>query len=196
MLDPAHIIAIVGLVGIFAIIFCESGVFFGFILPGDSLLFSAGLLASQGLLPIVWLLIGCAVAAVLGDSTGYMIGKYMGRRLFERDAGFLFKKERLIDAEHFYQKHGKYTIIIARFIPVIRTFAPIVAGIAKMQYSTFISYNIWGGVFWTASLLSLGYYLGTVVPNIDHYILPIIFLIILVSVFPVFFKLFLQKSKK
>ncbi len=198
MLDPINLIQTVGLIGIIVIVFLESGVFFGFFFPGDSLLFTAGLIASQGFLDIRLLLILCAVAAILGDSVGYWSGKSMGRALFEKEAGFFFKKKRLHQAEHFYQKHGKYTIILARFIPVIRTFAPIVAGVARMDYKTFISYNIFGGILWSASLLSLGYFFGNLIPNPDTYIIPIVAGIIFLSLIPILVTLirnYLSKAK-
>ena len=189
MLDPITIVKTVGVIGIFLMIFTETGLFFGFFLPGDTLLFTAGIFAAQGFMSLPFLIIISSVAAILGDTTGYMTGKHMGRKLFERDAGFFFKKKRLKDAEDFYEKHGKYTIIMARFIPMIRTFGPIVAGIGKMHYKTFISYNIIGGIFWTTLMLSLGYFLGTVIPNPDTYILPVIFLIVVISFMPLIFKL-------
>jgi membrane-associated protein len=190
MFDPLEIIKTVGLLGIFIIVFAESGLFFGFFLPGDSLLFTAGIFASQGFINI-WMLIAlCAIAAILGDSVGYWTGSKMGRKLFEKDAGFFFKKKRLYDAEHFYKKHGAYTLIMARFIPVIRTFAPIVAGIARMKYHTFFIYNIVGAVLWSIAVVSLGYFLGNLIPNPDTYILPIIILMVIVSSMPVAMKYF------
>lgn len=170
--------------------------FFGFFFPGDSLLFTAGIFASQGFFSIEILLIGCIVAAILGDSVGYWSGKKYGRQLFDRDAGFFFKKKRLYDAEIFYEKHGKFTIIIARFVPIIRTFAPIVAGIGKMKYPVFISYNIFGGVFWVSSMLLLGYFLGGIIPNPDKYIIPIAFVIIVLSFLPIIIKMIRFKFNK
>ncbi|MDE2030737.1 MAG: DedA family protein [Patescibacteria group bacterium] len=196
MLDPITIIKTVGVIGVFLIIFTETGLFFGFFLPGDTLLFTAGIFASQGFMSLPFLIIISSVAAILGDTTGYMTGKHMGRKLFERDAGFFFKKKRLKDAEDFYEKHGKYTIIIARFIPMIRTFGPIVAGIGKMRYKTFITYNIIGGIFWTTLMLSLGYFLGTIIPNPDKYILPVIFLIVVISFMPLIFKILTSTFKR
>ena len=196
MLNTITIIQTLGLVGIFLIIFTESGLFFGFFLPGDSLLFTAGIFAFKGFFSLSTLMILCAVAAILGDSVGYWTGKNMGRRLFERDAGFFFKKKRIYDAEHFYKKHGKYAIIIARFIPIIRTFAPIVAGLGRMDYKTFLSYNIIGGILWAVSILSLGYFLGQMIPNIDVYLLPIVILIIFISTVPVLVKLIRHRIVK
>lgn len=188
MLEPLTLLRTVGTLGIFLVVFAESGLFFGFFLPGDSLLFSAGILASQGYMNLSILIVLCSLAAILGDTVGYWTGKHMGRKLFEKDAGFFFKKKRIEDAEHFYQKHGKYTIIIARFLPIIRTFAPIVAGIGTMHYLTFLRYNIFGGILWSVTVLSLGYFLGGLIPNPDTYILPIILLIIVISTAPLFGK--------
>ncbi len=189
MLDPITIVKTVGLIGICLIIFAESGLFFGFFLPGDTLLFTAGIFASQGFMSITLLVILCSLSAILGDSVGYWFGKKMGRKLFERDAGFFFKKKRLEDAEEFYKKHGTFTIIIARFIPIIRTFAPIVAGIGNMQYRTFIAYNMFGGILWATAMLSLGYFLGSIIPNPDAYILPIVFLIFVISFLPLILRI-------
>ena len=196
ILDPIVIIKAVGIIGIILIVFAETGLFFGFFFPGDSLLFTAGIFASQGYLSLGILLIGCIVAAILGDSVGYWSGKKYGRELFDRDKGFFFKKKRLYDAEVFYEKHGKSTIIIARFVPIIRTFAPIVAGIGKMRYGTFISYNILGGVSWVILLLLSGYFLGGLIPNPDAYIIPIALLIIVISFIPVVVKMIRFKLNK
>lgn len=196
MFDPITIIKAVGIVGVILIVFAETGLFFGFFFPGDSLLFTAGIFASQGYLDIWVLVFGCLVAAILGDSVGYWSGKKYGRELFDRDKGFLFKKKRLYDAEIFYEKHGKSTIIIARFVPIIRTFAPIVAGIGKMHYRTFISYNIFGGTIWVLLLLLSGYFLGGLIPNPDKYIIPIAFVIIVISFLPIIFKIIRIKFSK
>lgn len=196
MLDPVIIIKAVGVIGIILIIFAETGLFFGFFLPGDSLLFTAGIFASQGFINLEVLIIGGIIAAILGDSVGYWSGKKYGRKLFEKDSGFFFKKKRLLDAEEFYEKHGKMTIIIARFVPIIRTFAPIVAGIGKMHYLTFISYNIFGGIIWVGGMSLLGYFLGGLIPDPDKYILPIALLIIFISVVPILIKVIKEYRKK
>lgn len=196
MFDPILIIKSVGIIGIIFIVFAETGLFFGFFLPGDSLLFTAGIFASQGFFNIQILLIFCIIAAILGDTAGYWSGKKYGRRLFDRDSGFLFKKKRLYDAELFYEKHGKSTIIIARFVPMIRTFAPIVAGMGNMKYRSFLSYNIFGGIIWVSGLLLLGYFLGGIIPNPDTYIIPIAVLIIVLSLLPIILKMVILKIKK
>ena len=184
MFDLANIIETVGYVGLFAIVFAETGLFIGFFLPGDSLLFTAGLLASQGIFNIYFLLPLLFSAAVIGDSTGYFIGHKFGKRLFERERSRFFNKEHLLRAKHFYQKHGGKTIILARFIPVIRTFAPIVAGMADMKYSTFLFFNIFGGLLWAIGMPALGFFLGASIPDIDRYLLPIVTLIIFISILP------------
>lgn len=184
MFDIILLIKTVGLIGVFLIIFAESGLFFGFFLPGDSLLFSAGLIASQGFFDIRILIIVCIIGAIVGDSVGYGMGKKMGRKIFDRDKGFFFKKYRVRAAEEFYEKHGISTVILARFVPVVRTFVPIVAGISHMQYKTFLIYNIIGGILWVSTVALLGYFLGHIIPNPDVYILPIVIGIVILSLLP------------
>lgn len=174
----------VGYIGMFFIIFAESGLFFGFFLPGDSLLFTAGFLASQGFSNIWVLVISLTVAAISGDSVGYWFGRKVGPKIFSKDDSIFFNKKHLLSANEFYNKHGGKTIVIARFIPAVRTFVPIIAGVANMDYKTFISYNVFGGIFWVCGLTLGGYFLGKTVPNVDKYLLPIIFLIMLVSALP------------
>lgn len=195
MLDPIIIIKTVGLLGVILVIFAETGLFFGFFFPGDSLLFTAGIFASQGIINIYILIASCILAAILGDSVGYWSGKKYGRKLFERDNNILFKKRYLTDTEDFYKRHGKYTIIIARFVPIVRTFAPVVAGIGNMNYRIFISYNVLGGMFWVPIMSLLGYFLGGLFPNIQNYLLQIVILIIFVSFLPIIFKFFVYKIK-
>jgi len=178
------IIETVGYIGVFAIVFAESGLLIGFFLPGDSLLFTAGFLASQGIFNIWFLSIGCFLAAVIGDSVGYFFGHKVGRRLFHKKESFFFHKENLKKAELFYEKHGGKTIILARFLPIIRTFAPIVAGIGSMRYLTFLFYNVVGGLIWGIGLTMAGYFLGRLIPDVDKYLIPIVLLIILMSLLP------------
>lgn len=182
--DLKEIIEAIGYFGVFAIIFAESGLLIGFFLPGDSLLFTAGFLASAGFFNIHILVFGCFIAAVTGDSVGYYIGHRWGRRLFNKKDSLLFRHDHLIKAEQFYEKHGGKTIILARFMPVIRTFAPVVAGIGKMHYAKFLSYNLVGAFLWAVCLPYLGYYLGKSIPDIDKYLIPAILLIITVSIAP------------
>jgi membrane-associated protein len=167
---------------IWGIIFAESGLLVGFFLPGDSLLVTAGFLASQGKLNIVILIIGCFICAVLGDNVGYFTGYKFGRKLFRKDN----YQKHLEKTQSFYKKHGKKTIVLARFVPIVRTFAPIIAGVGEMNYRTFMFYNLIGGFAWTFGITLLGYYLGKSLPpeQVDKYLLPIIFLIIIVSLVP------------
>ncbi len=178
------LITTAGYAGVSAIVFAESGLLIGFFLPGDSLLFTAGFLASQGIFDITLLTALMFTAAVLGDSVGYSFGSRVGRRLFQRPDSRLFKKEYLERAENFYRKHGVKTIILARFIPVVRTFAPIVAGVSNMPYRTFVLFNVVGAALWAAGLTLLGFWLGSKVPHIDRYIIPVLAIIILLSIAP------------
>lgn len=173
-----------GYLGVTAIVFAESGLLIGFFLPGDSLLFTAGFLASQGFFDIRIMVLLCFIAAVTGDSVGYAFGHRYGRKLFSKPDSRFFKHENLMRAEAFYEKHGGKTIILARFIPVVRTFAPIVAGMGKMSYPKFLSYNIIGGVVWGIGMPYLGYWLGGRIPHIDRYLIPVLFVIIFLSVLP------------
>ncbi len=184
LFDPTIIIKTLGLLGVVFIIFAESGLFFGFFLPGDSLLFTAGILSSQGIVSIWLLLILCSIAAIAGDNVGYAFGKKTGPLLFKKDDSFFFKKKHVETAKIFYEKNGKKTIILARFIPIVRTFAPIIAGVANMDYKTFFRYNLIGGFVWTWGIILAGYTLGKVIPNVDKYLLPIILLIIVISFIP------------
>jgi membrane-associated protein len=190
-LDPENIIEWLGpfaTIGLFLIVFAESGLLIGFFLPGDSLLFTAGLLAAQdeaGLqLPV--LLVGCFIAAVLGDQVGYMFGKRVGPSLFRREDSRLFKQEYVQRTKDFFESHGPKTILLARFVPVVRTFAPILAGVGEMPYRTFVRYNVVGGFIWAVGVTTAGYVLGSTIPSIDRYLLPIIFVIVLLSVIPPF----------
>ena len=185
MFDIISIIQTVGYFGLFAIIFAESGLFFGFFLPGDSLLFTAGLLASQGLLKIYFLMPLLFAAAVLGDSAGYWLGRKLGPMIFKKEDSFFFHKKHIERTRVFYAKYGAKTIIISRFVPIVRTFAPILAGVGNMEYKTFITYNIFGGAFWAIGISGLGFFLGNAIPGIEKYLHFIIALIIIVSFLPI-----------
>lgn len=180
------LITLFGYPGIFAVIFLESGVPFGFFLPGASLLFTAGILASQGyfnpyiLIPLVTL------AAVLGDNVGYWFGAKVGIKLFTRPDSRFFKHEHLAQAQHFYERHGAKTILLARFVPIVRTFAPIVAGIAYMKYRVFWTYNLLGAFLWATCITSAGWLLGERFPFVEQYLTPIIILIVLITTIPIF----------
>ncbi len=183
-IDLIELIKVAGYTGLVAIIFAESGLLIGFFFPGDSLLFTAGFLASQGFFDIRLLAILCFVAAVVGDSVGYAFGYRVGRKIFNREESLFFHKDHLLRAERFYEKHGGKTIILARFMPVVRTFAPIIAGIGAMRYAKFIVYNIIGGLLWAVGLSTLGYFLGSTIPDVDRYLVPIVVVIIILSVLP------------
>lgn len=194
-LDLKTFITIIGYFGVFAIVFAESGLFFGFFLPGDSLLFTAGLLAAEGYFSLAGLIILSFVAAVLGDSVGYWFGRRTGPMLFTREDTRFFKKSYVEKSHAYYEKHGPKTIIIARFIPIVRTFAPILAGVSGMTYKKFFMYNVVGGLIWTVSMPTLGYFLGTRIPHIDKYILPIALGIIVVSFIPIFWKMWKARQE-
>jgi membrane-associated protein len=184
--DLPQLIKSLGYFGVWAIIFAESGLLIGFFLPGDSLLFTAGFVASQNLLNIWVLIFGAFVCAVLGDNVGYTTGYRFGRKLFQKEDSWLFHKKYIVKTQDFYQQHGKKTIILARFVPIVRTFAPIVAGLGAMHYRTFMFYNLIGGFVWTFGITLLGFFLGKSLPpeQVDKYLLPIIGLIIVVSLVP------------
>ena len=183
--DLPALIQWAGYVGLTAIIFIETGLFFGFFLPGDSLLVTAGLLASQGFSLDVYLLGALLnVAAIAGDNTNYWIGRYMGPRVFTRDESLFFRRRHVERAHDFYLRHGAKTIVLARFIPIIRTFAPLVAGVARMPYKTFVTYSVLGGTLWIWSMLFVGYFLGRLVPGIDKHIEKVIIVVIFLSILP------------
>ena len=181
-MDLTTFIQAAGYAGVTGIVFAESGLLVGFFLPGDSLLFTAGLLASQGFFNIWWMTALTAAAAVIGDNVGYSFGHKWGRRLFEKKDGRFFKRENLVKAEAFYEEYGAKTIVLARFMPFIRTFAPIVAGIGKMDYRTFFRYNLIGGLLWAVGMNLAGFWLGRTIPGVDRYLLPIIIVIVIISV--------------
>lgn len=185
-LDPRTLIETFGYVGLFVIIFAESGLFFGFFLPGDSLLLTAGLFAFKGELNL-WLLIPLLyVAAALGDNVGYWFGRKTGPPLFSREESLLFKRKNLLAAKAFYDKHGGKTIILARFMPFIRTFAPIVAGAVEMEYRRFMFFNLIGALLWAVGVTLAGYTLGSLFPPevLDKYFLVIVIVVIFLSVLP------------
>jgi membrane-associated protein len=197
-IDIPKLVESLGYFGVWGIIFAESGLMIGFFLPGDSLLFTAGFLASLGHLNVFVLIFGSFVCAVLGDNVGYATGHRFGRKLFLRENSRFFKKEYLVKTQDFYDEHGKKALVLARFLPIIRTFAPIVAGVAAMKYTTFMVYNLIGGLLWTVGVTSLGVVLGKVIPEdkIDHYLLPIILCIIVLSLLPSVWHLIKDKQSK
>lgn len=185
--DLKELIQSVGYIGIFAIVFAESGLLIGAFLPGDSLLFTAGFLASQDILSLPLLLVITFVAAVAGDSVGYATGKRYGHRIFKKADSFFFSHKHIDRAEAFYARHGGKALILARFTPIVRTLAPILAGVGKMPYRKFLSYNVVGGLVWAVGITALGYFLGKSVPDVDKYLLPAIVVIVAVSLAPSIF---------
>lgn len=186
LLKPELLIKTLGLIGVWMVLFAESGLFFGFFLPGDSLLFTAGILASQGLIDYPLLLLVTFSAAILGDNVGYWFGQKVGGKLFDREDSFFFKKHHVLEAQKFYEKNGAKTIVLARFVPFVRTFAPIVAGAAKMHYKTFLLYNFLGGLLWAVGIVSLGFFLGNI-PAVKHNYEYVILLIVAASLLPIIF---------
>ncbi|OHA09112.1 MAG: hypothetical protein A3B37_01035 [Candidatus Sungbacteria bacterium RIFCSPLOWO2_01_FULL_59_16] len=182
--DLATLLRAIGYTGLFAIIFAESGLLIGFFLPGDSLLFTAGFLASQGFFNIWILVAGCFVAAVAGDNAGYAFGRRVGRRIFEREESLLFNPRNLRRAEQFYETHGAVAIVFCRWLPAIRTFAPILAGVGVMPYAKFLAANVVGAGLWAVGMPILGFSLGWLVPGVDRYIIPIVGVIIFLSFLP------------
>jgi len=174
----------IGLFGVFGIVFAETGLLIGFFLPGDSLLFTAGFLASQGVFDIWPLSLGCFAACVIGNVAAYAFGARVGRKLFERPDSRFFRRETLVKAHAFYERHGARALILARFIPGVRVFAPIVAGTSLMDYRKFTAVNVVGGALWAIGLTWAGYWLGRTIPNVDRYLLPIVLLILVLSVLP------------
>ena len=170
---------------LFAIVFTETGLLVGFFLPGDSLLITAGLLAAAGVLNIWWLNVLLMVAAITGDSVGYAIGARIGPRLFTREKSWLFNPRHVERTREFYARHGAKTIVIARFVPIVRTFAPVVAGVGQMSYPHFLFYNVAGGVGWVVSMTWAGYLLGSAVPDIGRHIHIVVLIVIVLSVIPI-----------
>jgi membrane-associated protein len=183
--DLPGLIQWAGYVGLTAIIFTETGLFFGFFLPGDSLLVTAGLLASQGFALNVYSLgLLLNIAAIAGDNTNYWIGRLTGPRIFNREDSLFFKRKHVDRAHAFYERHGAKTIVLARFMPIIRTFAPLVAGVAAMNYRTFLTFSVIGGTLWIWSMLFIGYFLGRMVPGIEKHIELVIIAVIFLSILP------------
>jgi membrane-associated protein len=179
-----ELIRIGGLIGLILIVFAETGLLIGFFLPGDSLLITAGLFAARGDFDIVTLNLTLIAAAIVGDATGYWIGKQTGDALYSRPDSFFFRRDHLRITHEFYERHGGKTIVIARFMPIVRTFAPVVAGVAQMGYRRFATYNVVGGILWVTSMTLGGYFLGHAVPNIDKNIHYVVAVVIFLSLLP------------
>jgi membrane-associated protein len=173
-----------GLFGLAAIVFSETGLLVGVFLPGDSLLVSAGLFAAKGYLNIYALLPTLTLAAICGNSLGYFIGRATGPRIFRRENSLFFNKKHAIRAHEFYEKYGRKTIVLAQFMPIIRTFAPVIAGVAGMAFRTFISFNVIGACLWIWSMLGIGYFLGNYIPGVDQHIEIVVLIVVFISILP------------
>ncbi len=185
-----------GYIGLVLIVFTETGLLVGFFLPGDSLLITAGLVAATGALNIWWVNVLLVIAAVVGDSVGYAIGARMGPRLFTRPKSLLFNPRHVERTRAFYARHGAKTIVIARFVPLVRTFAPVVAGVAGMEYRRFLLYNVAGGVGWVTSMTWAGYLLGQTVPNINEHIHIVVAIIIVLSLIPIAMEILKERRRR
>jgi membrane-associated protein len=179
-----ELIRLVGFAGLMFIVFAETGLLVGFFLPGDSLLVTAGVFAANGMLDIYWLVPGLVAAAIVGDATGYLIGQKAGDTLYNRPDSFFFRRQHLIRTHEFYERHGGKTIVIARFMPIVRTFAPVVAGAAGMQYRRFALFNIAGGILWVNSMLFTGFFLVRLFPGLEKRIDLVVALVIFLSLLP------------
>jgi membrane-associated protein len=186
IMDVQAIIQWGGILMICVIVFVETGLFVGFFLPGDSLLVTAGIFAASGHLNLTWLLVLASICAVAGDQVGYLIGRSAGHALYKRDDSMFFKKKHLQKAHEFYEKYGGKTIVIARFVPIVRTFAPAVAGAAEMNYRRFVSFNVFGGILWVCSTVLLGFSMGRLIgaERVNKYIHVIIIAVVFLSILP------------
>lgn len=184
-----------GYILLVAIVFTETGLLVGLFLPGDSLLITAGLLAGAGVLNIWWLNVLVIAAAIAGDSTGYAIGVRLGPRIFTREKSLLFNPKHVERTQRFYEKYGPKTIVIARFVPIIRTFAPVLAGVGAMRYRRFLTYNVVGGIGWVASMTGAGYVLGQTVPNISKHMHVLVIVIIVLSCIPIAIEIYRERRK-
>ncbi len=180
-----HFLVTASYLGVFGMLFGETGLLVGFILPGDSLLVTAGILAAAGTLSLPLVALVSVAAAIIGDSVGYEIGKRVGPRLFRRPKSRFFNPKNVERARAYFDRYGAKTLVLARFIPVVRTFAPPVAGVAKMPYRRFLSFNAIGGLLWGAGVPTAAYFLGQLIPNLDRYLLLVIGVVIVVSLIPV-----------
>ena len=185
-----------GYLVLFAIVFTETGLLVGFFLPGDSLLITAGVVAAAGALNIWWVNVLLIVAAVTGDSVGYAIGARLGPRLFTRPKSLLFNPRHIARTRAFYARHGAKTIVIARFVPIIRTFAPVVAGVGQMEYHRFLFYNVAGGVGWVTSMTWAGYFLGRAIPNVADYVHFVVVIVIVLSVIPIVVEIVRERRRR
>ncbi|MEI9914040.1 MAG: DedA family protein [Candidatus Saccharibacteria bacterium] len=196
MFDVGNIVPSGGLLLIGLFLFAEVGLFLGFFLPGDTLLITAGVYASQGKMPLIGIMIVAAIAAVAGDNTAYFIGRKVGRGIFRKKDSIFFDPKHVAKAEKYYDKYGSKTVLIAHYMPVIRTFTPLLGGVARMPYKKFLIFDAIGDTSWAIALTLLGYYLGRKIPNIDHYVLYAVAFVVIASITPTIYHLVRQSYKK
>jgi membrane-associated protein len=196
LLDPKFLVETLGLAGAIAIVFAESGLFFGFFLPGDSLLFTVGLLASFDILPLWTFIVLGSIAAIAGDSVGYAFGKHIGPKIFSKEDSLFWNKKHIERSNVFFATYGKKALILARFMPIVRTFTPILAGVGKMDYGTFFRYNVIGGILWVFGITLLGFFFGSIIPDPDRYLLPVIIAIVIISILPALKEIISNKKIK
>jgi len=182
--DLPALIKWAGYFGLTAIVFAETGLLVGFFLPGDSLLVTAGLLSARGLFNVYLLGLLVNIAAAVGNSAGYLIGKHTGPRIFTRDDSLFFNKKHVFRAQEFYAKHGRKAIVLAQFMPIIRTFSPVVAGVGRMPYRQFLTISVFGTILWVWSMLFIGYFLGTYIPGLDKHIEILVLVVVFISILP------------
>lgn len=196
MFDVTHLVQSGGLILIAAFLFSEVGLFLGFFLPGDTLLIAAGVFAKEGKLSLAAVIVVAALAAIAGDSTAYFIGRKLGPRIFRNKNSILFQPDHILKAEKFYEKHGSKTLLVAHFFPVVRTFTPLLAGVAKMVYRRFLAFDVIGDTAWAVSVTLVGYYIGSRVPNVDHYILLFVGGAVILTVSPTLYHLIRTTMKQ
>lgn len=195
-IDVSSLIQSGGLIAIILIVYSESALMVGFFLPGDTLLLSAGILAAQGHFPIELTIFLIALAAIAGDNTGYVLGRTLGKRLFHKPDGIIFRQAYLARAEKFYEKHGPKTLLVAHYLPIVRSFAPLVAGIGKMDRGRFVLYDLLGAGSWAFLVTLLGYWFGSRIPHLDRYILPTVLGAMVISFGPMLWHLFGNKETR
>ncbi len=195
-LDVNHLVATGGILLVAAIVFAEVGLLLGFFLPGDTLLIAAGIFAASGKISLLPLLIATALAAIIGDNTGYYIGKHLGPRLFRKDDSLIFQKSHIVRSEKFFEKHGSKTLLVSHFLPVIRTFTPLLAGAGSMSHKKFFVFDAIGDIFWAVSVTLIGYFFGSRIPNIDHYIMFVIGGVVALTIAPTLYHLVQRQVKK
>lgn len=196
MLNAAHLISSGGLELLGLFLFAEVGLFLGFFLPGDTLLIAAGILAKQGKMSLAGILVIAALAAIAGDNTAYLIGNRVGRKIFNKKNSLLLAPSHVDKAEKFYERYGPFAVMSAHFLPVVRTITPLVAGVGSMRYKTFVVFNAAGDILWAVIVTLLGYYVGSRIPNVDHYILIAVIAVIILSITPTLIQYFRLRSKQ